>query len=125
MWPGPLVRPLCRRDASAEVDEILFRNVDVEGAYRGLFPNWTGHGSLLSSVERASIGQRFSLLLGKEDVGSTQHKVSWSTAGALRRAYEWTSIEIFTNVDQLLSFVIELLQSLLEERSENVVRSNA
>jgi hypothetical protein len=32
MWPGPLVRPLCRRDASAEVDEIFFRNVYVEGA---------------------------------------------------------------------------------------------
>jgi hypothetical protein len=97
----------------------------VEGAYFGLFPNWTGHGSLLSA-DRASLGQRFSLLLlGKEDVGSTQHKVSWSTAGALRRAYEWSSIEIFTNVDQLHSFVFELLQSLLGERSENVVRSHA
>ena len=45
--------------------------------------------------------------------------------GALRRAYEWTSIEIFTNVDQLLSFTFELLKSLLGERSENVVSSYA
>jgi hypothetical protein len=35
-----LVGPPCRRDASAEVDEILFRNVDAEGADRGLFPNY-------------------------------------------------------------------------------------
>src|SRR5829696_10540703 len=41
MWPGPLVRPPCRRDALAEVDEILFRNVDAEGAHLG-----TGHGGL-------------------------------------------------------------------------------
>src|SRR5215211_3936189 len=41
MWPGPLVRPPCRRDASAEVDEFLFRNVDPEGADFG-----TGHGGL-------------------------------------------------------------------------------
>ena len=38
---------------------------------------------------------------------------------------QWTSIEIFTNVDHLLSFTFELLQSLLGERSENVVRSYA
>ena len=37
---GALVRPPCLRDASAEVDEILFRNVDAEGADRGLFPNY-------------------------------------------------------------------------------------
>jgi hypothetical protein len=35
-----------------------------------------------------------------------------------------TSTEIFTNVDDLLSFAFELLQSLLGERSENVVRSH-
>jgi hypothetical protein len=31
---GLLVRPPCRRDASAEVDEFPFRNVDAEGADR-------------------------------------------------------------------------------------------
>ena len=36
-----------------------------------------------------------------------------------------TSIEIITNVDHLLSFTFELLQSLLGQRSENVVRSYA
>ena len=36
-----------------------------------------------------------------------------------------TQIEIFTNVDHLLSFAFDLLQSLLRERSENVVRSYA
>ena len=36
-----------------------------------------------------------------------------------------TQIEIFTNVDHLLSFAFELLRSLLGERSENVVRSYA
>ena len=34
-------------------------------------------------------------------------------------------VKIFTNVDQLLSFTFELLQSILGERSENVVRSYA
>ena len=28
----PLVRPPCRRDASAQVDEGLVRNIDIEGA---------------------------------------------------------------------------------------------
>ena len=46
-------------------------------------------------------------------------------SGRLRGAYEWTSIEIFTKVDQLLSFTFELLRSLLGERSENVVSSYA
>src|SRR5918995_5690121 len=41
MWPGPLVGPPCRRDASAELQEILFRNVDAEGVDCG-----TGHGGL-------------------------------------------------------------------------------
>lgn len=36
-----------------------------------------------------------------------------------------TSIDIFTNVDQLPSSTRDLLQSLLGERSENVVRSYA
>ena len=36
-----------------------------------------------------------------------------------------TSIEIFTNVYHLLSFDFALLQSLLGERSENVVRGYA
>src|SRR5215218_253000 len=36
MRPRPLVRPPCRRYASAEVDEFLFRNVDAEGADGGL-----------------------------------------------------------------------------------------
>lgn len=35
------------------------------------------------------------------------------------------SIDIFTNVDQLPSSTRDLLQSLLGERSENVVRSYA
>ena len=35
------------------------------------------------------------------------------------------SIEIFTNVDHLLSFAFDLLKSLQGERSENVVRSYA
>ena len=44
----------------------------------------------------------------------------------LRRALlQRTSIEISTNVDHLLSFTFDLLQSLLGERSENVVRSYA
>jgi hypothetical protein len=44
----------------------------------------------------------------------------------LRRALlQRTSIEIFTNVDLLRAFAFELLQSLLGERSENVVRSYA
>jgi hypothetical protein len=44
----------------------------------------------------------------------------------LRRAMlQKTSIEIFTNVDDLLSFTFELLRSLLGERSENLVRSYA
>jgi predicted ATPase len=34
---GLAVRPPCRRDASAEVDEGLFRNGDVEGADGGVF----------------------------------------------------------------------------------------
>jgi hypothetical protein len=34
---GLAVRPPCRRYASAEVDECLFRNVDVEGADGGVF----------------------------------------------------------------------------------------
>src|SRR5215211_5808584 len=38
---GPLVRPPCRRGASAELEEILFRYVDAEGADCG-----TGHGGL-------------------------------------------------------------------------------
>src|SRR5215204_1846460 len=45
---GPLVRPPCRRDASAELEEILFRYVDAEEADCGLFPNQTGYGALLS-----------------------------------------------------------------------------
>ena len=76
-------------------------------------------------MNRASLGQRSSLLLGKEDVGSTQHKVSWGTAGALRRAYAWTSIEIFTNVDNLPSLSFDLFHSLLGKRSENVASSFA
>src|SRR5688500_545211 len=41
MRPGPLVRRPCRRDASAELEEILFRYVDAEGVDCG-----TGHGGL-------------------------------------------------------------------------------
>jgi hypothetical protein len=37
------VGPPCRRHAPAEVEEILFRHVDAEGAYRGCFPNHTCH----------------------------------------------------------------------------------
>src|SRR5215213_4422471 len=51
---GLLFGPVRGRDAATEVDEILFRNVDPEGADFGLFPNWTGHGSL-PSVNRASM----------------------------------------------------------------------
>jgi hypothetical protein len=71
---GLLVRPACRRDAPAEIDELLLWNVDAEGADCGFFPNWTGHGGLLS-VDRASLGNDRSILLGKEDVCLTQHKV--------------------------------------------------
>ena len=42
------VGPPCRRYASAEVDEVLFRNVDAEGADCEI-----GHGDLLS-VDRGS-----------------------------------------------------------------------
>jgi hypothetical protein len=45
-----------------------------------------------------------------------------SACGALLQC---TLIEIFTNVDHLLSFTFDLHQSLLGERSENVVRSCA
>jgi hypothetical protein len=75
-------------------------------------------------VDRTSLGQPSTLLLGKEDVGSHSTKCR-GAAGALRRAYEWTSIEIFTNVDHLLSFAFELLQNLPGKRSKNVVRSYA
>ena len=57
-----LAGPPCRLDASAQLDELLFWDVDAEGADCGLFPNWTAHGALLS-VDRASLGQRSSLLL--------------------------------------------------------------
>ena len=42
-----------------------------------------------------------------------------------RALLQRTSIEISTNVDHLLSFTFDLLQSLLGERSENVARSQA
>src|SRR3712207_2421995 len=40
--------PARRGDASAEVVEILFRNVGAEGSDRDPFPNWIGHAGLLS-----------------------------------------------------------------------------
>src|SRR5215212_8571193 len=37
---GLPIGPPCRRDAPAEVDEILFRTIDAEGSDRDPFPNW-------------------------------------------------------------------------------------
>jgi len=49
---GLPVGPPCRRHASAEVDEILFRNVDADGADfrmgRGGLGRGQGHGGLLT-----------------------------------------------------------------------------
>jgi hypothetical protein len=43
-----LAGPACRRYASAKVVQVLFRDIDVEGADCSLFANWIGHGGLLS-----------------------------------------------------------------------------
>src|SRR5215207_2194892 len=50
-----LAGPASRLDAAAQLDELLFGNVEAEGVDFGLFPNLTGHGGLLS-VDRASLG---------------------------------------------------------------------
>jgi hypothetical protein len=42
--------PARRENPSTDVYEILFRHVDVEGAYCSLFPNRTGHNSFLSAA---------------------------------------------------------------------------
>src|ERR687897_1419357 len=52
IFDGLLFGPARRRDAPPKVVEVLFRHVDVEGAYCNLFPNRIGHGGLLS-VARA------------------------------------------------------------------------
>src|SRR3712207_5422827 len=70
---GLLVRPPRRRYASAEVEEILFRNVDAEGADRNPFPNWTAHSGLLS-LDRASIYANEAMVRGgARDVRATPH----------------------------------------------------
>src|ERR671916_2136188 len=44
---GLLFGPLRVRDAATEVQELLFRNVDAEGADGGLLLSEMGHGGLL------------------------------------------------------------------------------
>ena len=81
-----LAGPARRGDAAAQLDELLFRHVDVEGAYCGLFPNWCGHGGPLS-IEGAFKGNDRTIPLGEEDVCATEHFVPRGTAAALRGAY--------------------------------------
>src|SRR5215208_6143131 len=48
IFDGLLFGPLCRRDAPPKVVEVLFRHVDLEGAYLRMGHGVLGHGGLLS-----------------------------------------------------------------------------
>jgi len=66
--PSNLIeQPASESDASAEVDEILFRNVDAEGSDFDPFTNWTGHSGLLS-LDRASIYANEAMVEGDANV---------------------------------------------------------
>lgn len=72
-----LVGPSCRRDASAKVDERLFRNVDVEGAtcvqnncFKGgsrLSLQWRPFGLQPAACENHLTGEPSRVLRGEED----------------------------------------------------------
>src|SRR5918998_5340464 len=58
IFDGLLFGPARLRDASAEVDEFLFRNVDVEGSDCALFPSFLRHGGFLSLAYSNEVSRR-------------------------------------------------------------------